>query len=130
MRLLRLAEAAVETEILLVTAKVQRLARRAALAAVALVFAAGALVCVHVAAVVWLVEAMGLAPACMIAAAVDLVVAGILLAFALRSRPSPEELAARALRRQIRIGLERDLAIVSIITTVLDLLRRHKSASG
>lgn len=126
MRLLRLIEAAIQAEVLRVSAQAQRLAMRAVWAAIALVFIAAAIACLHVAVVAKLAESMSLVQATLLVAAIDVVLAGILAAVAMRTRPSEAELTALAVRRQIWSGLERDLAVVSIATTVFDMVWRRK----
>jgi hypothetical protein len=126
MRLLRLLEAAAHAEILRLTALAQREAMRVAWAAIALVFAAAALACIHIAVVAGLLAAMSLTLATLLVAAADAVIAAILVALALRNRPGRAEEDALALRRQIWTGVERDLALVSIATTVFDLMWRRR----
>ncbi len=126
MRLIRLLEAAIQAELLRLSAQAQRTAMRVAWAAIALVFAAAAIACIHVAVMAKLLGSMGLIEASLIVAAADAIIAGMLAALAARSRPGRAELEALALRRQIWNGMERDLAVISIATTVFDMLWRKK----
>lgn len=126
MRILRLVEAAVQAERLRLTAQAHRTMMRVAWAAVALVFGAGALACIHVAAVSQLAEAIGLIKASLAIATIDLVIAAILVVLALRNQPGATEQSALALRREVWVGIQRDLALVNIATTVFNMFRKSK----
>jgi hypothetical protein len=126
MRVIRLLEAAARAELLRLTAFGQRVAMRIVWAVVALVLAAAALACLHVAVVARLLESMTLIQASLVMAAVDAVLAVILAVLAMRGGQSRAERDALALRRQIWTGNERDLALVSIATTVFNLVWRRR----
>lgn len=98
MRAFRLAAVSLEAERVLLGLMARRMAIRAAFGAVAAVFALAAFVMLHV--VVWLALEPTLSPLVRAAAILggDLVIAGVLVALAMRDSPSRQEIEARMLR--------------------------------
>jgi hypothetical protein len=117
--------AAAEAETLRLRAMARRMASRAALAAVAIIFMLAALALVHVAAVLALAGHMDLLQAVLIVLALDLVVAVVLGLLAARSAPSAAEREALALRREAWRNLRQDFMLASLMSILVRLVRRR-----
>jgi phage shock protein PspC (stress-responsive transcriptional regulator) len=120
MRPLRLARIAAEAEGVRLRHRAQRTAVRAAFAMIALVFVAGTLVFVHLAAWFWLRQSWDRQYAALILAGADLVLALLLVLLAMRSSPDQMELEALAVRQR---ALEGATASIAWSTLALQVLR-------
>jgi hypothetical protein len=100
--------------------RAQRTAVRAAFAMIALVFVAGTLVFVHLAAWFWLRQSWDRQYAALILAGADLVLALLLVLLAMRSSPDQMELEALAVRQR---ALEGATASIAWSTLALQVLR-------
>jgi hypothetical protein len=121
MRPFRLARIAAEAEGVRLRGMAARIATRAAFAIVALVFLAGALVFLHLAAWYELRTAMDLsylASAASLGGA-DLLLAIVLLALASRSAPSRVEIEALEVRRKAVEGIGSALSITALLLPLL-----------
>jgi hypothetical protein len=117
--------AAAEAETLRLRAMARRMASRAVLAVVAILFMLAALVLVHVAAVLALAGHMDLLQAVLIVLALDLVVAVVLGLLAAHSAPSAAEREALVLRREAWRNLRQDFMLASVVSILVRLLRRR-----
>ncbi len=120
MRPLRLARIAAEAEGVRLRHRAQRTAVRVAFAMIALVFVAGTLVFVHLAAWFWLRQSWDRQYAALILAGADLVLALLLMLLAMRSAPDQMELEALAVRQR---ALEGATASIAWSTLALQVLR-------
>ena len=123
---LRLAKAAIQAEILRLKVLLQRQARRAVFAVIALVFALFALAGLHIIAGVLLARVVSPLLALVIVVAADVVVAGILLVLASRSRPGQAEQEARAVRDEAWRGVARQMAVFGTLTAATRRIRRRR----
>jgi hypothetical protein len=82
------------------------------------------LVCLHVAAVAALLRVMALTEAAAIVGAGDLVLAGVASFFAARNVPCAQERAALALRQEAIGAVQREFAWVSLLPTLITMVRR------
>jgi uncharacterized membrane protein YhaH (DUF805 family) len=133
MRTLRLARVAAEAEALRLHARAERVAFRIAMALVGMIFLAGALVCLHVAAWYWLRLSAGWGQPGTAAAmaAADLVIAIVLGVIAARSRPSRVEQEALAVRQHAMEGILGAFALPALLLPTLRVvigLLRDRSA--
>jgi hypothetical protein len=97
-RTYRLAQAAIEAEKLRLRLHVRRAIIRAVLGVLGGIALLGALAFAHAAAGLWLAHRWGSVRAALTVAAVDIVVAIILILLALRKKPTAAELEAKRLR--------------------------------
>jgi hypothetical protein len=126
-RVVRATQIAVEAETLRLRLLGRRMALRAVLGTVAMMFLAGALVMVHIAVWHWLrvrFEWMVDSTAALLTVA-DLVAAIALAITSLRLRPGPAEIEARLIRRQACRSLARTAAWPMIVLRVFRLVRRE-----
>ena len=127
MRALRASQIVVDAEALRLRLQARRLAVRAAVTSVALVFLACALVLAHLA--VWYALRLdaGWTPQATATAlaAGDLVIAGILLAVAAQMGPGTAEIEARLVRRQAWQALTATVTWPVLALRVVRLLRRE-----
>ncbi len=124
MRPVRLVKIAAEAEALRLRGMMTRIAVRAALAGVALVFVIGAVAFAHIAAWYWLRLNLGqsfLATAGILGG-LDLLIAVIGGLLAGRSQPSRVEREALQVRRQAVAGLSTALSLIQLASPVLRLV--------
>ncbi len=133
MRTLRLARVAAEAEGLRLRSMARRIAVRALLGLLALVFLAGTLVFVHVALWYWLrlsYEWQQVSVAALLGGA-DLVLAALLAMLAMRSSPSRTEVEALEIRRRAWRGVASTMALSTLMMPLLRLgvsvLRRRRA---
>jgi hypothetical protein len=119
----RLARVAAQAELLRLRLLLRRQAVRALLAMAAAVFAAAALVALHVAGAMALAESLSVVQATLVVAGVDALIALILMALAARDTPGAVEREALQLRRR---ALDEATEAV-VLTTLLGSLRRVRS---
>ncbi len=101
-----------------------RTALRVLLAAMALLFLIGAIVFAHIAVWAWL-DRSSLASAGILGG-VDLALAVVLGLLASRSTPSAVEIEAAAVRGQALEGLRREIGVLRLGISLLQLLRRRR----
>ena len=126
MRTLRLARVAAEAERLRIKRIARRLAIRAALGAVAGVFALAALAWLHV--LVWFALAHSLHPVLrsVVLVAIDVAITLILGLLAMRSPPDPIGAEALEVRRQSVAQLRRSLSIAALAATMARAAGRNR----
>ena len=129
MRAIRLAQVAIEAEVLRWRCFGSRLAVRALFAVIALFFAAGVMVFAHVAGWIWLTQTEGRTELTAAAslAGVDLVLAALFGCLAARSAPGRGELAALEVRREAIRGMGSAFDTLRMIGV---LLRLFNTARG
>ena len=115
MRAYRLARIAARAEALRLRHLLRRHVARAAFAAVAAVFALGALIALHIAGAMALAEYLGAIRSVLVVAGADALVALILLAFALRDVPSAVEREALQLRRTATEQAREAVVLVTVL---------------
>ena len=123
MRVIRMLSVAAQAEGIALRRDLRNTARQAAWGALAVLFAAAAVVTAHVAVVAQLAPDLGLAAAAGIVAAGDLVIAGILVMLA-RHRDDPVAEEARALRATMLSAMARP----DPMRRALDLMMRDGPA--
>jgi hypothetical protein len=129
-RIISLLRIAAEAEVLRLRATAERQGRRAALGAIALVFALGVLVCAEFTG--WQVLRLYVAsiPATVILLGVNLVIAAVLGFFASRASPGRSEQEALRVRRQALEAARGSLAFTAAVpaaTTLLRLVRGQRT---
>jgi hypothetical protein len=122
-RTLRLARLAVEAEGLRLKRQLRRLAIRASLGGIALVFLVSALACIHFAAWLALARVMPPAWAAMVLAGSDMVIALILAAVARSDLPDQVENEAMAARQAAVRTLSGQIATTVLISRSIRLAR-------
>lgn len=122
MRQISLGRAALRAEGLRMQAQARRTARRAALAAIALLLLSGALIFGHVALWFWLRESLPRAQAAGVLAGGDLLGALLLGGLAALSRPGPAEREARAIRERALDDLTDSLSAPALIWRLIELV--------
>ena len=130
MRSVELAKVAVAAEALRLRQLAGRQSRRAVFGAGAAVFGLAALAVLHV--LLWIVLRFWLSPvvATLIVLGVDLVVAGIMAALALRSRPGTIEEEAGMVRTQAILELKQSLSVFGLASQVAGLVLRRRARVG
>ena len=132
MRIISLLKIAAEAEVLRLRATAERQGRRAALGAIALVFALGVLVLAEIAG--WQVLRLYVASiaATVILLGANLIIAAVLGFFAARASPSRSELEALRVRRQALEAARGSLAFTAVVPAATALLRlgRGQRARG
>jgi len=125
-RALRASRIVVDAEALRLRLHVRRLAVRAALASIALVFLGCALVLAHVAAWYWLRLDVGwtVQGSAAVLTVGDLVIAGLLAVVVLRMGPGAAETGARVVRQQAWQALVATVAWPMVLLRVMGLMRR------
>lgn len=125
MRSVNLARAAIEAEILRYKYMAARQGKRVAFGVVALVFAVGFLISLEIA--LWQIIATYLLPiyATLIVLGINLVIAALFGALALRSSPSQGEIEALDVRNTAVTALQRSLAFSALVPVATGLWRRR-----
>jgi hypothetical protein len=126
MRTLRLAESVAQAERLRLKAMAARMVSRAVFAALAGVFLFCALLAVDAALVALLWRSMAVGWACLVVGGGNLLIALVLGLLAMRNTPSLAEREALQLRREAWLGVKRDLAFTSLLSTGMALWRRSR----
>jgi phage shock protein PspC (stress-responsive transcriptional regulator) len=121
MRPLRLARIAAEAEGVRLRHSAQRTVVRVVFAMIALIFLAGTLVFLHIAAWFWLRQSWEHQYAALILAGADLVLALLLAVVAMRSSPDRVELEALAVRQRALEGATASIAWSALAVQVLRL---------
>src|ERR1700722_3262904 len=119
MRPLRLARIAAEAEGVRLRHSAQRTVVRVVFAMIALIFLAGTLVFLHIAAWFWLRQSWEHQYAALILAGADLVLALLLAVVAMRSSPDRVELEALAVRQRALEGATASVAWSALAVQVL-----------
>ncbi|MGA9012341.1 MAG: phage holin family protein [Acetobacteraceae bacterium] len=121
MRPLRLARIAAEAEGVRLRHSAQRTVVRVVFAMIALIFLAGTLVFLHIAAWFWLRQSWEHQYAALILAGADLVLALLLAVVAMRSSPDRVEIEALAVRQRALEGATASIAWSALAVQVLRL---------
>lgn len=129
MRAIRLARVAAQAEALRLRHLLRRQVTRVALAAVAAVFALGALIALHIAGAMALAEHISVIQSVLVVAGADAVVAIVLLAVAARDVPGAVEREALQLRRTA-VAQAMDAVVLATIFAGLRRVRSLRDLYG
>jgi len=133
-RTLRLAQAAAQAEALRLRRAARRMAVRAVLLAVAAGFAIAAVGFAHLFAWVMLEPVHGAGVAAAALTVADLLIAGVLVALAMREHPDPVDVEARLISRHAWQGVRQSLdwwgLVVPLLRAILLSRRRDRADQG